>query len=145
MWGNYCEKVSNEGQHSLGKTLQKEAEANKIDLPAPKGKFPIISLSPEEEKELARFVWPKDLDFKVSPDLANSKIAFAVLVENLCSGSEDTKAEFLAKMENVPCNPDKPRPTPFDDLDLNLLWGDPSEDDSGPLKVSGHHQRNNET
>jgi len=131
MWKNYQEMQSAEGRLSLEKTLVKESKANKINFSSPLGEYPSISLTSNEQEELNSFTWPSDLDFKVKPDLAKSKIAFVLLVENLCANREedDLKADFLSKIEGVPCDPTKPRSTPFEDLDLNSLWGDPSKDE----------------
>ena len=131
MWSNYDEMLTAEGQLSLEKTLVKESQAYKVGLSSPIGEFPVVSLTSDEQEELNSFSWPRDLDFKVKPDLAKSKIAFVLLVENLCANrleEDDLKSEFLSKMEGVPCDPTKPRSTPFEDLDLNSLWGDPSKD-----------------
>ncbi len=134
MW-KIGKEVKDEERISLKKALEGSTEKKDGSHLSSIVKFPSVSLSQAEQEDLNNVVWPKDLDFKVKPDLTNSKLAFIILFENMSSSrTEDEKSDFLSKISGQPFDPTKPRSTPFDDLDLEQLWGSPEKDGIEPLR-----------
>lgn len=126
-----------EGDHpSLKEAVAKELDSKNINLPPPS----MVQLPHlDEQEQLNEYEWPEDLHFTVKPDLANSRVAFSMLKANL-GCDEDDEQNLMTMMEGVPHDPLKPRPTPFDGMDLWSLWGDPSSNQEGQKAKSKEGQ-----
>lgn len=57
---------------------------------------------------------------------------------------DDDQLRFMTMMEGVPHDPLKPRPTPFDDMDLGLLWDNSSCDGKDTFQKGGDKKKEEE-